>query len=682
MTDRRQSDRDLDRFLRETGARVDLVGAREILRGSLASDAAEDEAAWLSLIAPKAEDALMEDLRELRERIKDSITDDGLERRRTDPARIKALRDELDRRGLDGFIVPKADEYQGEFIPRRAERLQWLTGFSGSAGSACVLSGDKAAMFVDGRYTLQVKSEVSAKLFERIPVAEQTLAEWLKENAHGGTEIGFDPWLHTDADRKRLAQACTDAGAKLVAVADNPIDAVWIGQWPSPVSPMVPHKQTYAGAKSAVKRKELLDVLAEKRLDALVLTSSDSIAWLLNIRGRDVPCTPVSLGYVVVHAGGGIELFTDPHKISPGLEDHLGPEVVILETDAIADELSHLGSRNLRVGIDLTRAPAKIVMSLESAGAEVVGLTDPTSLPKAVKNAGERRGMQDAHLRDGIALAKFLAWIDGPGGKPSVTEFDVGAKIDELRQELDLHQGPSFQTIAGVGANGAIVHYRAPEKGSAKMKRGTLLLVDSGGQYLDGTTDVTRTIALGKPTQEMKDRYTRVLKGHVRLARAVFPEGTTGGQLDALAREALWEVGLDYDHGTGHGVGSYLGVHEGPQRISKMGGGPALQPGMVVSNEPGYYKTGGYGIRIENLVMVDSVKQPKGSERRLLGFQTLTCAPYDIRLIEPKLLSKAEVDWINEYHAWVRKQLSKPLDKKTRSWLEKATKPIKAVRGL
>lgn len=682
MTDRRQSDRELDRLLRETGARVDLVGAREILRGSLASAAADDEAAWLSLIAPKAPESLIDALRDLRERIVDSIVDDGLSKRRTDAARVAALREELKRRALDGFVVPKSDEYQNEFIPRRAERLHWLTGFSGSAGNACVLTDGGAAIFVDGRYTLQVKSEVAPKLFERLASAEKSLTQWIAENAQRGMKIGFDPWLHTDAERKRLDRACVKAGAQLVPVPDNPIDAVWVGQWPAPISPTVPHPNVYAGEKSDKKRAAVIELMADNNLDAIVLTSPDSIAWLLNIRGRDVPCTPLPLGYAVLHARGGVELFTDPRKMSPGLEEHLGPEVVVLETEALAAELTHMGSRELRIGVDVGRAPSKIVTTLKAAGAEVVDTADPTALPKALKNAAERKGTQAAHLRDGVALARFLAWIDGPGGRPSVTEFDVGAKIDALRAELELHRGPSFQTIAGVGANGAIVHYRAPETGSAKMRKGTLLLVDSGGQYLDGTTDVTRTIALGKPTAEMKDRYTRVLKGHIRLARAVFPEGTTGAQLDPLAREALWEVGLDYDHGTGHGVGSYLGVHEGPQRISKAPSSVALKPGMVVSNEPGYYKTGGYGIRIENLVMVTTVKAPKGAERRLLGFETLTCAPYDIRLIEPKLLTKAEVDWLNDYHGWVRAQLSKLLDKKTKAWLDKATKPVKPVRGL
>lgn len=673
-------DRDLDHLLREQGARVDLVGAREILRGALAAADPDDERAWLRLIAPNADAALTAALRELRERIFESIGDDGLGKARTDPARLKALREELKRRDLDGFIVPKSDEYQGEFIARRAERLWWLTGFSGSAGMAAVMTDKHAAVFVDGRYTLQVKSQVSAKSFERFHAADKSLYDWLADIVGPGDRIGFDPWLHTDTERKRFDRICAKAGATLVAQSDNPIDAVWVGQWPAPISPMVPHPHAYSGEKADKKRKRIATTLVNKGLDAFVFTSTDSIAWLLNVRGRDVPCTPLSLGYAILHATGSVELFTEPRKMSPGLEDHLGPEVIVLETEALGAELTHLGTRGLKIGIDLARAPAKIATTLKSAGADVVGTTDPTQHPKACKNAAERNGMRAAHLRDGIALAKFLAWADSLGGKKKVTEWDVGLKIDELRRELDLHRGPSFQTIAGFGANGAIVHYRASEKTSAEIKKGSLLLVDSGGQFLDGTTDVTRTIAIGKPNAEMRDRFTRVLKGHIALARAVFPEGTSGTQLDILARQPLWDVGLDYEHGTGHGVGSYLGVHEGPQRISKQPSAVALEPGMVVSNEPGFYKTGGFGIRIENLVMVQTVKAPKGAEKRLLGFETLTCTPFDIRLIEPKLLTAAEVNWINDYHAWVKKSLSGKLDKATKAWLDKATKPIKAAK--
>lgn len=680
MTDRRELDRDLDRLLRDSGARVDMVSAREILRGVLASPAAGDDDAWIPLIAPDAGDEIIDALKELNSRIQTTLMDDGLSRRTTDPDRLSELRKEMKRRDLDAFIVPKADEHQGEFIARRSERLQWLTAFTGSAGT-CAVMARKAAIFVDGRYTLQVKKQVSSKQFEAHHAADKSLATWLSENLTHGMRVGFDPWLITDAERKRLETVCTRAGAYLIAQPDNPVDAVWAGQPPQPITPMVAHPAKYAGEASAKKRKRLIDAMNEAGLDSVVLSAPDAIAWLLNIRGQDVPCTPLSLAFAVVHAQGGIELFTDPRKMSPGLDDHLGPEVVVMETEALTDELSHLGSRGLKVGVDLIQAPAKIAITLRQAGAEIVDTRDPTLAMKAAKNKTERDGMRNAHLRDGIALANFLCWIEKSAGRGKTTEWDVGLKIDGLREELDLHHGPSFQTIAGFGANGAIVHYRANEKSSAKLKKGSLLLVDSGGQFLDGTTDVTRTVAIGKPTQEMKDRYTRVLKGHISLSRAQFPEGTTGSQLDTLARKPLWDIGLDYEHGTGHGVGSYLGVHEGPQGISKRPSQVALEPGMVVSNEPGYYKSGGYGIRIENLVMVKTVKPEKGWEKKLLGFETLTCAPYDLNLIEPKLLSRNDIIWINDYHAWVRKSLEKKLDKTVKAWLVKATKPIKVPRA-
>ena len=669
----------MDRLLRDSGARVDMVSAREILRGVLASPAAGDDEAWLSLIAPDDNDVI-DALKELNTRIQTTLMDDGLSRKTTDPERVAELRKEMKRRDLDVFIVPKADEHQGEFVAKRSERLQWLTAFTGSAGT-CAVMARKAAIFVDGRYTLQVKKQVSGKLFEAHHAADKDLKTWLSENLSHGLRVGFDPWLITDAERRKLESVCTRAGAYLVAQPDNPIDAVWSGQPPAPITPRVPHAQKYAGETSAKKRKRLTDARNEAGLDTIVLSAPDAIAWLLNVRGRDVPCTPVSLAFAVAHAAGGIELFTDPRKMSPGLEAHFGPEVVVMETEALADELSHIGSRGLKVGVDLTNAPAKIAMTLRQAGAEIVDTRDPTLAMKARKNKTERDGMRAAHLRDGIALARFLSWIEKSASRGKTTEWDIGVKIDTLREELDLHRGPSFQTIAGYGANGAIVHYRASEKSSTKLKKGSLLLVDSGGQFLDGTTDVTRTIAIGKPTQEMKDRYTRVLKGHIALATAQFPEGTTGGQLDTLARKPLWDIGLDYEHGTGHGVGSYLGVHEGPQSISKRPSQVELEPGMVVSNEPGYYKSGGYGIRIENLVMVRTIKPQKGWERKLLGFETLTCAPFDLNLIEPKLLVRKEIEWINGYHAWVKKSLEKQLDKPVRDWLVKATKPLKLPRA-
>lgn len=679
MTDHQELDRDLDRMLRDSGAPVDMVGAREILRGVLVSPAADDEDAWISLIAPDADEDIRAALRDLRERIQSSMLDDGLARRKTDPDRLQAFRAEMKRRDLDAFIVPKADEHQGEFIARHSERLQWLTSFSGSAGSAVVMASRKAAVFVDGRYTLQVKKQVDKKLFEHVAIAEMSPYAWLQSNLQAGMRVGFDPWLMTERARKKLEDVCSKTSSYLISQPDNPIDAVWQGHPPRPISPVKPHAKKFAGVEAHKKRVRLVKKMTDAGLDAMVMSAPDAIAWAFNIRGNDVPCTPVTLGFAILHANGGIEFFTDPRKITPDVEKHLGPEVVVLETAALVQELTHLGTRGLNVGVDLAQAPAKIAMTLREAGASIVDTPDMTARPKACKNATEQNGMRAAHLRDGIALCKFLCWLDRVGPKGKTTEWDVGVEIDTLRTELEHHQGPSFQTIAGYGANGAIVHYRAPRKSSAKLKKGSLLLVDSGGQYLDGTTDVTRTIAIGKPKADMCRHYTLVLKGHIALARAQFPEDTSGSQLDILARKPLWDAGLDYDHGTGHGVGSYLGVHEGPQRISKQPNAIPLEPGMVVSNEPGYYKTGSYGIRIENLVMVQALKSAKGWERKLLGFETLTCAPYDIRLIDTSLLNKEEAQWVNDYHAWVKKSLSKQLDKATRDWLTKATKPIKSA---
>lgn len=677
MTDHRKLDRNVDKLLREAQARVDLVGAREIIRGLLATPVADDDDAMRALIAPKADSDLMDGLRDLRDRIADTFNDDGLSRRKTDPERVAAVRAELKRQNLNGFIVPKADEHQGEFIARYAERLQWMTGFSGSAGSAVIMSGKKAAVFVDGRYTIQVKKQVDTKIFECHHTVETSLYDWLANTLRAGDRLGFDPWLHTDTDRNKLEKICNAASADMVAVTENPVDAAWLGRPPAPLSPVVPHPTKYAGEASAKKRARIAKRIAQQGLDAAILSAPDSIAWLLNIRGRDIPCTPVSLGFAIIRAEGGVEWFTDPRKLTEDAEGHLGDDVIVLEPDALISELSHIGTRGLKVGAPLMQTPSKIAATLRDAGADLIDIVDPTALPKAQKNAAERKGMQAAHLRDGIALVQFLSWIDREAPKGKLSEWDIGAKIDALRTELDLHRGQSFDTIAGFGANGAIVHYRAPDKKSAVLKKGSLLLVDSGGQFLDGTTDVTRTVTIGKPTAEMRDRYTRVLKGHIALACAVFPEGTSGAQLDILARKPLWQVGLDYDHGTGHGVGAYLGVHEGPQRISKHPSTVSLRPGMVVSNEPGYYKTKGFGIRIENLVMVREVKPPKGAERRLLGFENLTCAPYDLRLIEPKLMTRAEVTWINDYHAWVKKSLTSKLDKTSAKWLATATKPIK-----
>ncbi|MGO8865137.1 MAG: aminopeptidase P family protein [Alphaproteobacteria bacterium] len=591
--------------------------------------------------------------------------------------RLKRLRAELARRGLAGFIVPRGDEHQGEYVPRRAERLGWLTGFTGSAGAAIVLA-EKAAMFVDGRYTLQARAQVGGEHYEFYHLIEEPPADWIAQQLGKGQALGYDPWLHTAVDRERYTTAAAKAGGRLVACADNPIDAIWAGQPPPPIAPVVPHPLAYAGRDSRDKCQVLAGELAKQAIDAAVLTAPDSIAWLLNIRGGDVPHTPLPLSFALLSADATVELFCDPRKLSPGLARHLGNGVSVHGREEFPAALDRLGQANKRVAADPASTAAFIFDRLERAGAEIVKSADPCALPKACKNEVELAGMRAAHRRDGAALTRFLAWIKGRAAKGGISEIEAAERLHALRREGELFRDLSFSTIAGSGPNGAIVHYRATEESNRRLAGGELFLIDSGAQYLDGTTDVTRTLAIGAPSAEMRERFTRVLKGHIALATVRFPAGTTGSQLDVLARAALWQAGLDYDHGTGHGVGSYLGVHEGPQRISKIPNTVALKCGMIVSNEPGYYKTGAYGIRIENLVAVTPADGHAAAEREMLAFETLTLAPIDLDLVEPELLSAAEIAWLDAYHARVRETLAPLLDRATARWLEEATRALAA----
>jgi Xaa-Pro aminopeptidase len=591
--------------------------------------------------------------------------------------RLARLRAELARRGLAGFIVPRGDEHQGEYVPPRAERLAWLTGFTGSAGVAVVLA-ERAAVFVDGRYTLQVRNQTEAALYEPLHLTENPPAEWIARNLPRGGALGYDPWLHTPAELERYAAAAAKAGGRLAAVEDNPIDAAWPGQPAPPIAPVLPHDIAYAGRSSADKRAELAAALAAERIDAAVLTAPDSIAWLLNIRGGDVPHTPLPLGFAIALADGSVELFCDARKLAPGLGGHLGNQVRVSPRDAFAAALERLGGAKRRVLADPATAAAFVFDRLAKSGAEIVRRPDPCQLPKACKNETELAGTRAAHRRDGAALSRFLAWIKREAPEGGIDELQAMERLYEIRRRGEHFRDLSFTTIAGAGPNGAVVHYRATPATNRRLEPGTLFLIDSGAQYLDGTTDVTRTLAIGAPDAEMRDRFTRVLKGHIALARARFPEGTSGSQLDALARQALWEAGLDFDHGTGHGVGSYLGVHEGPQRISKVPNVAALRPGMIVSDEPGYYKTGAYGIRIENLLAVTPPNGPQGAERKMLGFETLTLAPIDRDLVEPALLSAAEIAWLDAYHARVRDTVAPLVDEETAAWLAEATRPIGA----
>jgi Xaa-Pro aminopeptidase len=589
-------------------------------------------------------------------------------------SRLALLRAELTRRGVDGFIVPRADEHQGEYVPLRAQRLGWLTGFTGSAGLAVVLA-DRAAIFIDGRYTLQVRSEVDGGLYDYRHLTEQPATEWIAAHLGAGRTLGYDPWLHVPGEVDRLATAATKAGGKLVALASNPLDAAWPDQPPPPLAPVVPHDLRFAGKPAEEKRRELAESLAASGVDAAVLTAPDSIAWLLNIRGGDVARTPLPLSFAILNRDASVELFIDRRKLVPGMERHLGNAVAVQPPEVFGAALDQLGSAGKRVQVDPGSAASWIFERLSAAKAVIQRAADPCQLPKSRKNPVELDGTRAAHRRDGAALTRFLAWLSREAPSGQLGEIAASDRLEAFRREGEHFRDLSFSTISGAAANGAIVHYRASPQSEKRLTPGSLYLVDSGAQYLDGTTDVTRTVAIGTPSAEMKDRFTRVLKGHIALATCRFPSGTTGSQLDALARHSLWQVGLDYDHGTGHGVGSYLAVHEGPQRISKLPNTQPLLPGMIVSNEPGYYKTGAYGIRIENLVAVTPVKIP-GAEREMLGFETLTFAPIDRTLVEPALLSPAELAWLDDYHQRVRAVVGPQVDGEAARWLEEATRPI------
>jgi len=599
--------------------------------------------------------------------------DDGLDGGPTDPARLGALRDELKRRDLDGFIQPRSDEHQGEYVARKSERLAWLTGFTGSAGLAVVLA-DKAAVFADGRYTLQVEKEVDGGLFEHCHLTDKPPADWIAANLAPGARLGFDPWLLTPVQTARFQAACKKAGGELAACDGNPVDAVWMGQPAAPLSPVVAHDAAFAGDSSNDKRRRIADGLKADKDGAVVLTAPDSIAWLLNVRGGDVPFTPLALSFAILYADASAELFIDGRKLAPGTADHLGGDVKTLEPDAFGPALDRLGKDAKTVRVSADTAPLWVFDRLEKAGAVIDRGDDPCQLPKAIKTTVQIDGIRTAHRRDGASLTRFLAWLDGEAAKGSLMESACADKLESLRRGNDHFQGLSFPTISSAGANGAIVHYRVSEETDAPLRPKSLYLVDSGAQYLDGTTDVTRTIAIGEPTDEMRRNFTLVLKGHIALATARFPEGTTGSQLDTLARLPLWRAGLDYDHGTGHGVGHFLGVHEGPQRISKRPNRVALEPGMVVSNEPGYYKAGAYGIRIENLVTVVQVESD--AEKPLLGFETLTLTPIDRALVVADMLDGAEVAWLDAYHARVLDEITPLVDEATAEWLAEAAAPI------
>lgn len=591
--------------------------------------------------------------------------------------RLKALREQLKADRLDGFVVPLTDEHMSEYVGSYAQRLAWLTGFEGSAGSAVVLP-QEAAIFVDGRYTLQVRSQVDGKDWSYQSVPETSAAEWLKEHAPQGARIGYDPWLHSRDWVKRASEALATRGAELVPVEHNPIDKVWADRPEASKAHLIVQPDKYAGRSSADKRQEIADWLEKQGAHAAVLSALDSIAWAFNVRGEDVARTPVALAFALAREDGTADLFVEPEKISPEVRQHLGNGVRLHDRSEFETALSQLHGKT--VAVDPERAVAAIFEALERAGAKILPVRDPTILPKAIKNAVEIAGQQAAQIRDGAAISRFLRWVETEAPKGDVDELTASDHLEALRKENPELRDLSFDTISGAGPNGAIVHYRSSEKTNRKLQKGSLYLVDSGGQYVDGTTDITRTVAIGEPTDEMRDRFTRVLKGHIAVATAIFPKGTRGTQLDSFARRPLWEAGLDYAHGTGHGVGSFLSVHEGPQRISpagsaQAGGDEPLQAGMILSNEPGYYKTGEYGIRIENLVLVVE-RSVEGAEKETLGFDTLTFAPIERRLIVKEMLSPQELDWLNSYHAEVLAKIGPQLQGDDRDWLEAACAPL------
>ncbi|MGB7420151.1 MAG: aminopeptidase P family protein [Erythrobacter sp.] len=603
----------------------------------------------------------------------------------THEARLKALREELARRGLDGFVVPISDEHMSEYVGDYAQRLAWLTGFGGSAGFAAV-TRTHAAIFVDGRYTVQVRDQVDGALFDYRSIPADSLADWLKEVCEGGARIAYDPWLHTWNWVEALEDAVRSADITMVPAKSNPIDAVWSDRPESSDAKALVHEQALAGRSSAEKRAELADWLAAEKLDAIVVPALDSIAWLLNIRGSDVAHTPVALSYVIAHRDGSADLFIAEDKVTPEVAQHLGNAVTVRPRDQFEAALSELGGK--RVSVDPDFGVVGIAQALREGGADFLFKQDPTLLAKAIKNDAEVQGHRNAQARDGAAVSRFLHWLQETAPAGDIDELGAAEKLEAFRREHGDLRDTSFDTISAAAGHAALPHYKVDEDSNITIPPGSIYLVDSGGQYPAGTTDITRTVWIdtpegSAPTAEMKDRFTRVLKGHIQIARLTFPQGTSGGQIDGFARQYLWEAGVDYAHGTGHGVGSFLGVHEGPQRIAKPAGGQAgtgqeLFAGMICSNEPGYYKADAFGIRIENLVLIVETTIA-GAEGRFLGFETLTFVPLDRRLIDTSLLTREEIAWVDDYHAQVREIIAPQLEGADRAWVERETQPLEEV---
>jgi Xaa-Pro aminopeptidase len=597
--------------------------------------------------------------------------DDSSERAQS-AARVAALRGELKRRGLDGFVVPRADRQQNEYVPASEERLAWLTGFTGSAGAAVVLA-DRAALFADGRYSVQAATEVDGKIFSIEHLVEHPPEQWLEQNLGKGAKLGYDPWLHTSDQVEKLRKAAASAGAELVAVDSNPIDALWRDRPAPPAGAATLRELKLAGEAAPDKLKRIRVELKKIRADALLVSDPQNVAWAFNIRGADVTHTPLALAFALIPQDGRPSLYIEAAKLDNQVRHAIEKFSDVRMPEDLTRDLDKLNGKV--VWLDQASASDALTRLLTDTGGKPQRGTDPIALLKATKNHAEIVGSRAAHKRDGVAMARFLAWFDKEASSGKLTEIDAVAALESFRRDTGALKDISFPTIAGAGPNGAIVHYRVTRSSNRRIGTNELFLIDSGAQYEDGTTDITRTVIVGEPSEEMRDRFTRVLKGHIAIATAVFPENTSGAQLDPLARTALWQAGLDFDHGTGHGVGSYLSVHEGPARISKLGT-VALRRGMILSNEPGYYKTAAYGIRIENLVLVIAAPEPVGAEKPLNAFETLTLAPIDRRLIETRMLTTKERIWLDSYHARVHEVIGPLVDKPTRTWLTAATRSL------
>ena len=666
------------------GVTLGIEEVRDLVTGVISALAGRSMNSWMELIAPGADEALRRQLEALRHEIA-AAADPGFVIGPVPRQRLDDLRAEMATECLDGLLVPRGDAYQSEYVPARADRMRWLTGFTGSAGLVVVLA-KRAAIFVDGRYALQVRAQMDGDAFEPKDLPAESPAAWIAANLGDGGKLAYDPWLHTEDQFESYSRAAAKAGGTMVQITENLIDRVWEGQPAEPIAPIVPHDIAYAGRSAADKCQEIAGAMAADGIDTAVVTAPDSIAWLLNVRGGDVPKTPLPMSRLIIHRNLEIELFVDARKPTAATIRHLGDGVTLRRSEDFGDALEALGGTGATVQVDpgfgapvLERqlgVPFAVIDRLQRGGATVVRALDPCALPKAFKNEVEIQGARNAHRRDGVAMVRFLVWMAREASSGGLTELEAAARLDALRLDGDLITELSISTISGTGPNSALPHYRPTEESNRRIEAGQFYLCDSGAQYLDGTTDITRTIAIGTPTPEMKDRYTRVLKAHIALATARFPDGISGLHLDGLTRRPLWDVGLDFNHGTGHGVGSHLNVHEGPHYISKAPNTTPFGPGVIISNEPGYYKAGAFGVRIENLVVVVPCIELGDTTPPFLTFETLTVVPIDMTPIEPSLMTPGETAWLDGYHRWVRDTLGPLVDGETAQWLEETTRPL------